>query len=144
MIVHERNFVVLFGCGHFLLVNVYSKQHIWYIFFARAVIFLSFWAEVHYNSIYPEGGNVFFFSPLKLGSLPNLKIVENKKTKQLLCGDLERQTLGANHMLRSCVLFLGFFLLLFYCCCCCFFLFFIFWNEEPACTWKIRLYMRNW
>lgn len=25
-----------------------------------AVIFLSFWAEVHYNSIYPEGGNFFF------------------------------------------------------------------------------------
>lgn len=24
----------------------------------RAVICLSFWAEVHYNSIYPEGGKV--------------------------------------------------------------------------------------
>ena len=30
-------------------------------FLACAVIFLSFWAEVHYNSIYPEGGNFFFF-----------------------------------------------------------------------------------
>lgn len=28
-----------------------------------AVIFLSFWAEVHYNSIYPEGGNKFIMQP---------------------------------------------------------------------------------
>jgi hypothetical protein len=26
-----------------------------------AVIFLSFWAEVHYNSIYFQGGNYCFF-----------------------------------------------------------------------------------
>jgi hypothetical protein len=30
------------------------------IFLACAVIFLSFWAEVHYNSIYPEGGKHLF------------------------------------------------------------------------------------
>ncbi|MFS7990185.1 hypothetical protein Hanom_Chr11g01055761 [Helianthus anomalus] len=27
-----------------------------YILFIFTVVFLSFWAEVHYNSIYPEGG----------------------------------------------------------------------------------------
>lgn len=32
-------------------------------FFAHAVIFLSFWAEVHYNSIYPEGGKIILLSP---------------------------------------------------------------------------------
>jgi hypothetical protein len=29
---------------------------------ACAVIFLSFWAEVHYNSIYPEGGKIYVSS----------------------------------------------------------------------------------
>lgn len=30
---------------------------------SRAVVYLSFWAEVHYNSIYPQGGNFSFLSP---------------------------------------------------------------------------------
>lgn len=33
----------------------------WFAFSIYAVIILSFWAEVHYNSIYPQGGKWTFF-----------------------------------------------------------------------------------
>ena len=39
-----------------------------------AVISLSFWAEVHYNSIYPEGGINFFYLHTAL-SFMGIKVV---------------------------------------------------------------------
>lgn len=38
-----------------------SKQSLILLFADFAVLLLSFWAEVHYNSIYPQGGNCMIF-----------------------------------------------------------------------------------
>lgn len=45
---------------------------------ACAVIFLSFWAEVHYNSIYPEGGKHIHIAnvPLVTSYLKNSDIID--------------------------------------------------------------------
>lgn len=75
--IHSVDFSPPFVIYHiFLLINgtfqslvctfVCKELHI-SSFVQHAVIFLSFWAEVHYNSIYPQGGN--YFTP----SIVNLK-----------------------------------------------------------------------
>lgn len=54
--------------GQFLLKRIsYFSLSCIYLY---AVILLSFWAEVHYNSIYPQGGNFSSLSPvIKLSGL---------------------------------------------------------------------------
>ncbi|RRT70692.1 hypothetical protein B296_00001754 [Ensete ventricosum] len=43
----------------------------------QVVIFLSFWAEVHYNSIYPEGGKYIVF-PMSQWETPTLHRLQDK------------------------------------------------------------------
>ncbi|RZR80893.1 hypothetical protein BHM03_00007001 [Ensete ventricosum] len=44
---------------------------------SNRVIFLSFWAEVHYNSIYPEGGKYIVF-PMSQWETPTLHRLQDK------------------------------------------------------------------